>query len=81
MKTRKPVNQTEVSDRISVQEAGQRGGRSTLDRRGTAFFREIGAKGGRKTAELYHDLLAEFGRKGGRPRRPSLDESAGDRDR
>lgn len=31
---------------ISVQEAGRRGGESTLERRGTDFFREIGRKGG-----------------------------------
>ena len=57
---------------ISVQEAGRRGGESTLERRGTDFFREIGRKGGQRTAELYRELLKEFGGKGGRPRRPSL---------
>ena len=35
----------EPPESISVKEAGRRGGRSTLARRGTAFFREIGAKG------------------------------------
>ena len=62
---------------ISVQEAGRRGGESTLERRGTDFFREIGRKGGQRTAELYRELLKEFGKKGGRPKRPTLDESAG----
>jgi len=65
----------EASGAISVKEAGARGGRSTLERRGTEFFREIGAKGGRKRAELYRDLLAEFGRRGGRPRRPNLENA------
>jgi len=62
-------------EEITVAEAGRRGGQSTLEHRGVEFFREIGAKGGRKTAELYHDLLAEFGKRGGRPRRPSLEDS------
>lgn len=65
----------EASGAISVKEAGARGGRSTLERRGTEFFREIGTKGGRKRAELYRDLLAEFGRRGGRPRRPNLENA------
>jgi len=63
---------------ITVAEAGRRGGQSTLEHRGIEFFREIGAKGGRKTAELYAGLLKEFGKKGGRPRRPTLDESTGE---
>lgn len=63
---------------ISVKEAGRRGGCATLERRGRAFFQKIGAKGGRKTADLYRDLLSEFGRKGGRPRRPGLDENLGE---
>lgn len=59
---------------ITVREAGCLGGRKTLERKGIGFFREIGAKGGRRTAELYRDLLSDFGKRGGRPRRPALDE-------
>lgn len=66
---------------ISVQEAGRRGGESTLERRGTDFFREIGRKGGQRTAELYRGLLKEFGKKGGRPRRPSLNKPEGEKNR
>ena len=61
--------------RITVQEAGRRGGESTFQRRGTDFFRKIGRKGGQRTAELYKELLKEFGKKGGRPRRPSLTDA------
>ncbi len=57
---------------ITTREAGARGGRSTLERRGVGFFQQIGRKGGRRTAELYGKLLKEFGRRGGRPRRPNL---------
>ena len=64
---------------ISVQEAGRRGGESTLERRGTNFFREIGRKGGQRTAKLYRGLLKEFGKKGGRPRHPSLNKPEGEK--
>ncbi len=64
---------------ISVQEAGRRGGESTLERRGTNFFREIGRKGGQRTAKLYRELLKEFGKKGGRPRHPSLNKPEGEK--
>jgi len=68
-------------DQLTVAQAGRRGGQSTLDHRGTEFFREIGRKGGQRTAELYGELLKEFGRKGGRPRRPTLNDHMGERDR
>jgi len=66
---------------VTVREAGRRGGRATRDRyAATGFYRRIGAKGGKRTAELYHELLAEFGCRGGRPRRPPLNEPVGERD-
>lgn len=68
----------ESPSEITCREAGRRGGRSTFTRRGTAFFREIGAKGAKRQKELYSELLAEFGRKGGRPRRPVLEEGIGE---
>lgn len=81
MKSRKPEkNQAETPGGISVREAGARGGRATLENRGTDFFKRIGARGGRQTARLYHDLLKEFGKRGGRPKRPPL-ESAGEKNR
>jgi general stress protein YciG len=58
---------------ITVAEAGRRGGQSTLKNQGVEFFRKIGKKGGKRTAQLYRELLSEFGKKGGRPRRPALD--------
>jgi general stress protein YciG len=60
---------------MTVQEAGRRGGQATLQNRGVTHFQKIGRKGGRRTAELYRDLLSDFGKRGGRPRRPSLIES------
>lgn len=62
----------------SVAEAGRRGGRKTLERHGHEHFRAIGKKGGERTKELYAELLREFGSRGGRPRRPALDEFMGE---
>jgi len=73
MKTGKPEN-NQAKVEMTVKEAGRRGGQSTLERRGIEFYREIGRKGGQRTTEMYRDLLAEFGRRGGRPRRPSLED-------
>jgi general stress protein YciG len=63
---------------ISVREAGRRGGNSTLQRRGIEYYRLIGRKGGKKTAELYKEVLKHFGSMGGRPRRPSVTRNPGE---
>lgn len=81
MKTGKPEDQVEVSDEVSVREAGRRGGTTTRDRHGVEFYRRIGARGGEITKKRYGHLFSEFGRRGGRPRRPTLDEPTGERDR
>lgn len=65
-------------EEITVAEAGRRGGIMTRDRHGVEFLRKIAQKGGRATATRYHDLLSEFGKRGGRPRRPALDERMGE---
>jgi len=66
---------------ISVREAGRRGGTITRDRHGVEFYRQIGAKGGESTKKLYAHLFSEFGKKGGRPRRPSLNKPEGEKNR
>jgi general stress protein YciG len=65
-------------EEISVKAAGRRGGMTTRDRYGSDFYRRIGKMGGERTRELYAELLKEFGRRGGRPRRPTLDEYMGE---
>jgi uncharacterized protein len=60
------------SKSMSVREAGRKGGETTKSRLGLDHFREIGSKGGKKTASLYKQLLKDFGRRGGRPRLPNL---------
>ena len=59
---------------LTVAEAGRRGGLATRNNQGIDFFKKIGRKGGEVTRKRYSHLLSEFGKKGGRPRRPSLDE-------
>ena len=59
---------------ISVKTAGRRGGTTTRNRYGSDFYRRIGKLGGEHTRELYAQALKEIGKKGGRPRRPSLDK-------
>ena len=61
-------------EQITVAEAGRRGGQATLENQGVEFFKRIGRKGGQKTKELYGGLFKEFGKQGGRPRRPFLDD-------
>ena len=79
MKTKKlQQNERKSSENISVTEAGRRGGCSTLERHGIEFYRKIGRLGGKRTAELHAGLLGEFGRLGGRPRRPILIINSGE---
>jgi len=57
---------------ISAKEAGRRGGLATLNKKGRKFYQEIGKKGGLRTAELYKEVLSDFGKAGGRPKSPSI---------
>jgi hypothetical protein len=64
-------------EEITVAEAGRRGGTATRDRHGIGFYRRIGAKGGESTKKLYGHLFSELGKRGGRPKRPTLDSAGG----
>jgi general stress protein YciG len=72
------LQQTGSPNDMTVKQAGHRGGTTTRDRHGRTYYQSIGRKGGRKTAQLYRELLTEVGKRGGRPRRPALDESMGE---
>ena len=74
MKTRKPENQDEVPSQITCREAGRRGGTMTRDRHGVASLRKIAKRGGEVTKMRYGHLFSEFGKRGGRPRRPALED-------
>jgi len=64
---------------MTVREAGRRGGLTTSARYwSTGFYQRIGRKGGKRQKELYANLLAEFGKKGGRPKRSNLEPSLGE---
>jgi general stress protein YciG len=67
-----------LKGRITVAETGRLGGNTTLKNQGTAFFKSIGKKGGEHTAKLYGHLLKEYGKRGGRPRRPVLSNNTGE---
>ena len=61
---------SECEEQLTVADAGRRGGIETSKRHGLSFYRRIGAKGGKVTRERYSHMMGEFGRRGGRPRRP-----------
>jgi general stress protein YciG len=63
---------------ITVTEAGRKGGTTTRDRHGSKFYQLIGRRGGKSTKKLYVHLLKEFGKRGGRPRRPVLNKHMGE---
>lgn len=57
---------------LSVRQAGRRGGLALLQRRGRQFFREIGCKGQAALRTKYPGMAHEWGKRGGRPRKPAL---------
>jgi hypothetical protein len=68
----------DVASRVSsltVQEAGQLGGRATLQRRGRPHFAEIGKRGQELMRQRYPNMASVWGGKGGRPRKMNLGES------
>ena len=62
---------------MTVAEAGRRGGLRLLQTRGRDHFAEIGRKGQQAMRRRYPGMAAEWGRKGGRPRKPTLEEIMG----
>ena len=78
MRNKDKGQQTEFSGEVTVKEAGRRGGTATRDHHGVEFLRKIAKKGGETTKRRYGHLFSEFGRRGGRPKRPNL-ESVGER--
>jgi uncharacterized protein len=57
----------ERKGRMTVGEAGRKGGEATSERFSHDHFEEIGRKGGETVSQKYgHDHFEEIGRKGGR---------------
>ena len=62
---------------ITVSEAGRRGGLSVFGARGCQFFAEIGKKGQRAMRARHPNMASQWGKLGGRPRKPKLEEITG----
>ena len=57
---------------ITVNEAGRRGGLTVLGNRGRGHFVKIGRKGQSAMRRKYPGMAREWGKMGGRPRKPKL---------
>lgn len=62
---------------ISLREAGRKGGLTVLRKRGRAFFVEIGQKGQLAMQAKYPGMASQWGKLGGRPKKPCLKEMGG----
>ena len=62
----------------TVQEAGRLGGLKLFSNRGRAYFVEIGRRGQRAMRRKYPGMAAEWGKLGGRPKKPNLGEIMGE---
>ena len=63
---------------ITVSQAGRKGGRTTLKKKGREFFAQIGRKGQMAMRKKYPDMASRWGRMGGRPKKPTLGEIMGE---
>lgn len=62
---------------MTVRDAGRKGGLSCLRNHGRGFFAEIGRKGQSVMRARHPDKAREWGRLGGRPRKPTLEDIMG----
>lgn len=59
---------------ITVIEAGRRGGLTVFAKRGSSWFAQIGAQGQRILRAKYPGMAREWGKRGGRPKKPTLSD-------
>jgi hypothetical protein len=64
---------------ISVVEAGRIGGLTVLRTRGTEFYSRIGKKGQVVMRQKYPNMASKWGKLGGRPKKPTLDQVVGEK--
>ncbi len=57
---------------MTVSEAGRLGGLTVLRKRGNSWFAEIGSLGQKAMKAKHSSKAGEWGRRGGRPRKPNL---------
>ena len=60
---------------ISVREAGRRGGLAVLATHGREHFSKIGKQGQKVLRDRHPCMASSWGRKGGRPKKPNLDDT------
>lgn len=59
------VIEEKTKEKMSVREAGRRGGKRTSKTRGREFYQEIGRKGGEHTSAADEEFYSDIGRRGG----------------
>jgi len=57
---------------MTVKDAGRLGGLTVLRKRGNSWFAEIGLMGQKAMKAKYSRMAREWGKRGGRPRKPNL---------
>ena len=62
---------------VSVQEAGRRGGLMVLTTYGREHFSKIGRQGQKALRDQYPGMASIWGKQGGRPRKPNIDDMGG----
>lgn len=59
---------------MDVIEAGRKGGLTVLSKLGREFYVGIGRKGQKALRERYPGMAKVWGKRGGRPKKPNLDD-------
>ena len=61
--------------KMTVQQAGKKGGETTSKKYGPGFYEQIGTKGGESTARRHgHEFYEEIGHKGGQKVKKLIEE-------
>jgi general stress protein YciG len=63
---------------ISVVEAGRKGGLKVLSKKGRTFYSEIGKRGQQEMRRKHPGMASEWGKLGGRPKKPILGHVMGE---
>ena len=64
--------------KMTVEEAGHKGGERTAETHGREFYEEIGHKGGEKTSETHgKEFYQQIGQKGGQKVRELIEKAGG----
>jgi len=61
-------------EELTVRQLARRGGLATFRKHGREFYVRIGKKGQQTTRAKHHHRAREWGKLGGRPRKPTIEE-------